>query len=379
MMRLLHRIGVMVVNQLHRMVAEGQSLWLVILPILIIYVLGISLQGVFSSDFSLAEPYRVGVVEGRAGLGGFATEALRGLPQFFTVATEADPVETRRRVLRQESDAAVIVPPGFPAEPVAIVAPPGSVVAGILDGVLRRAAGQPGVVDAADGAVELAVTEIVPAAPEVGSEGVESPWAGVGSYQYYGIGLTVMFAMFAAHVAMTYCAGDLASGAYARIRANGVSRPAYLAGGYVSAMVMGAAFILFMRGATSLVFGVTWGNWLAWAILTLAGAAAVAAISFLLMSLAPRNPKKVDDAGGSLFTILAILGGSTWPLHTMPDWLARALAWLPNRVVLEGYFKVASGGGPATVADELRILGVATLALFAAAWVVSGVRARREA
>ncbi|WP_324716674.1 ABC transporter permease [Carboxydochorda subterranea] len=376
-MRCGRSIGVIAMNLVHRLLLEGAPLWLFALPIVIIFILGVSMRGALSGEFIPAEPYRVAVAGDRSAPAQAVTEALGAKPELFTVARAAGPAEARRSVLAREADAALIVPARFPDEPIAVVAPPGGMVAEILQPVVRAAAAQASL--AGTEIVNMAVTEVV--TPEkTGKPGrADFPWSSAGSFQYFGIGLTVMFAMFGSHAVMTYCARDRASGAYARIRASGLSLPAYLVAGFVGAVLMGSLFIAFMRVATALLFGVVWGPPLACAALSVAGAAGTAAMSFVVMSLAPRNPRLVDQAGGVLFMLLAFAGGSSLPLPLMPDWFARGFAWLPNRAMLDGYFELATGGGLSAIADELRILVVATLTLFAVAWVISSCRAAEEA
>ena len=135
-MRALRHIIVIAGNQLRRVALDGALIWLVGLPILIIYVLGITLHGAFATDFSPAEPMRIGLVEHESvselGVG----DALEAMPQFFVIDRYYDEEAARQAVLARSSRAAVIVPPEFPNEPATVVTDPSSLVGEILAGVL---------------------------------------------------------------------------------------------------------------------------------------------------------------------------------------------------------------------------------------------------
>src|SRR5690606_26518943 len=145
------------------------------------------------------------------------------------------------------------------------------------------------------------------------------------------------FVMFAAHTTTISSASDRLSGAYARTRTLGVSRTTFLAAGVITSVAVAICFMGMMTGSTFLLFGVRWGEWLAWGVLTLATATTMAALSFVLASVMGK-PQILEQVGSTLFTVLSFLGGSSMPLPVLPVWLASALSWLPNRVALEGYF-----------------------------------------
>lgn len=361
---LLKGAGTIAGHRFKRFALGGSWVWF-LLPLVIIYVLGISMQGLFANEFTPPEPYRVAV----AGDGARAAAALKTLgsrPELFAVVRVADEEEARAAVLAKKSDAAVIVPPDGQGEPIRVAAAPGAVVGEVIGGALRSSLG--------DGEPGQA-GEPVPA----GSDHQAPSWSAASSFGYYAVGITVMFLMYVAHAAMIYSAKDRSSGAYARMRTLGVSHAAFLVAGYVASFGVGAAFVLVMAAATRLLFGVAWGDPLAWAAVTVAGAAGAASISFLIAAAMPSNPKGVDNAGSTLFTIVAMLGGSTVPLSVLPEWFESSFGWLPNRKALDAYFTVAAGGGLADAAGDVGYLLVVALLFVIAGIGVAGLRAKREA
>ena len=390
-------IGTISGHMLRRSAVEGAWVWIA-LPLLIIYVLGISLQGLFAQDFAPPRPYTV-VVAGDAGpAASEVSGVLRARPDLFDVSVTVDGRVAQQSVLERKADAAVIVPGAYPGEPVLVVAAPGTVVreavAGAVEAALRRLNPGEEAGGRAAGAAESEAAVADPGATADGGSGAGAagdgagaalgasrtlpPWAKAGSFDYYAVGTTIMFLMYTVHASMIYCARDRASGAYARIRSFGISRTAYLAAGFLSSVAAGIVFVLAMAVLTRILYGVDWGDPLAWAAVAVAAAAGAAAVSFVVAAVVPPNPKSLDNAGSTLFTILAFLGGSTVPLSVLPDWFAKAFAWLPNRIALEGFFIAASGGGLPDVAGRALTLLLVAFALVATGWTISSVRAKRE-
>lgn len=376
----LRQIGVMSVNHLRRIALDKALLWLIGMPLVIIYVLGITMHGLFGGEFTPARPFKVVVAATGDAIpvSQRIAEQLSGSPKYFAVEQAAGADQARRAVLNRNADAALLVSERDPG--LTIVAHPESVAAQSLAAALRSLELEPRVVPgtaaaseatgpketpeataaaAASGPARLAAeasgeSEAAGAVPDV-------PWARVGSFQYFSVAIVVMFLMFASHSAMTYSVEDRTTGAYLRMRAMGISRLTYLSAGVASAALVGVAFALVMSLITWALFRVNWGNPAAWALLTLGGAMSIAALSFLVMALLPENPKSVENAGGTIYTILSFLGGSTAPLNVMPTWFADFFAWLPNRRMLEGYLEIAKGAGVRDLGPEL--LGLAMTAL----------------
>lgn len=358
---------------LMRLVRDGSAIvWLIMLPLLIIFVLGVTVQGLFSPNFIPARPFRVAITEASSDAQQHLIRALGSQEDFFEIIPVSD-LDARRMVLDREVDAAVLVPNGYPEEAPVVVSEPGQAVGSILEEFIQTERWS---IAAVDSAVELARMEVASEGPN--TDAGDSPWLGLSAFEYYAVGLTVMFVMFAAHHAMVFTAGDRESGAYARVRAFGVKRETYLLGGWAAAVAIGVAFIAVMAGLTRLLFGVAWGDWLGWLVLTAVTAAAMASVSFLMSSVVAKS-STLEQLGSTVFMIMAMASGSSIPLHVLPSWLKSALAWLPSRVALEGYFQLSDGAHLRNLAPELAALGTTSLILFTLGWLISSVRARGEA
>lgn len=384
-MRSLRQIGAIAVHRLRRLALDGAPIWLIGMPLVIIYVLGITMQGLFSEEWTPVKPFRVVVAaaEGADEAAQRVADQLARARHYFVVEL-ADGKETARRsVLDRTADAALVV---AAEEPVfTVIAAPGSVVSEALPSALRRlereaaeaaersAEGEKGASTVSEAGASSAATgggDVSQSQGEPPAAVLQAPWEGVGAFEYFSAAMVVMFMAFASHSAMTYATRDRATGAYLRIRSLGISRGTYLASSVVSAALNGAAFALMMAVITRVLFRVQWGDPVAWSLLTLTGAMCIGALSFFVMAILPDNPKTVESAGGTIYTILAFFGGSTVPLTIMPGWFTRLFAWLPNRRMLDGYLAIAKGGGPADLAGEFAGLAAAALVLLALASIV---------
>lgn len=365
----LRQVGVIAAHYLRRTALDAALVWLVAMPLAIIYILGITMHGLFSAEFTPAKPYRIvlALVDETQRIADSFSQA----PDYFAVDQVATEQDARRAVLEREADAAIIGTGGDPA--FKVIAPPGSVVIEILAAALRK-------IDQEQG-YQSPPPEQAQANGESGraATALDPPWVGVGSFEYFSVAITVMFMTFACHSAMTYTAEDRTTGTYWRIRAMGISRSTYLAAGFASAALIGAVFALMMAVMTRVLFRVVWGDSVAWTLMTIGGAVSIAALSFLIMALLPDNPRSVENAGGAVYTILSFLGGSTVPLTLMPGWFLRIFSWLPNRRMLDGYLAIAQGAGVTSLGRELLGLAAATLAMLAMAGLIMRTMKREGA
>lgn len=381
----LRQTGAIAVHHLRRVALDGAPIWLIGMPLVIIYVLGVTMSGLFTAEFTPAKPFRVVVAAAEPGPETSGTVRLlvgelSQAPDFFVVEQASGKEAARQAVLGRTADAAVVVSAEGPA--FTVIASPGSVVADVVAGTLRHmeregviasGASSSGSPPRSQSPAQGAAADEAgsPPGPVAADAIFDAPWEGVGAFQYFSAAIMIMFMTFAGHSAMTYTVKDRATGAYLRIRSIGVSRGTYLAAGVVSSALVGAAFSTLMALITRVLFHVHWGDPLAWSLLTVTGAVSVAALSFLVMAVLPDNPKTVESAGSTIYTILSFLGGSTVPLTIMPDWFTRLFAWLPNRRMLDGYLAVAQGVTTGSLVSELTGIIVTAAVLMAVATLVT--------
>ena len=373
-------------NPLVRLAGDrGALVMLVLFPLLLNLILGVSLQKAFSPDFRPDRPVRVALaVEPGPRARALASALEAGAPSDLVRVVGATSAEAARRALaRREVDAAVQVPAGVPGEPVRVLVEPGTLAAAITRSVV---AGALAAVPAADRpAVPVEVTyRTATAFPAAGGEaGAGRPDAGdpaalPGSSRaldYYAVALGAMMIYFAAARGTESLLEDRKTGVYFRVRAGGVGRMTYFLGKIAGSMLTAILFMVVMALATRACFGVHWGDPAAWFLLTLAAALAAAGLNGVLMALV-RRPEWLDGISAAVFQVLGFFGGSMMPLAIFPDALDRISRFLPNRWMLDGYLQVAAGAGIGGIADEVRVLVLMGAALLLAGWACDAAAGR---
>jgi len=130
--------------------------------------------------------------------------------------------------------------------------------------------------------------------------------------------------------------------------------------GRLGIALLQAAYIVLV---TAVAFGVSWGDPLAAAALILAFGVVSAAVAMLVGALAG-NPDQASSLGVFLGLALAAIGGCMIPVALMPETMRQLSRAVPHSWALLGLQElVRGGGGIASVALNLAVLGVFGLVL----------------
>lgn len=373
--------AVIAVNQLHRISLDrSHLLWMVALPLALVLVLGASLTPLMGGAFEPTQPFEVAVTAGDAAAGQAVATALGRAPEHLRVTTQQVADDARRRVLQRQGDVAVIVPDDFPAAPMTLVGAPGHVAVEVVAAVIREVmAADEALLGAAFGAapVPLTVTTVADDVPADAPAGAGEAWRQADAYGYYAVGMAVFFALITAHAGLMEHAADGRGGIAARTRAMGVGRGTRMLGGVLGSV----AFVAAVLGALALgswgLFGVGWGDPVAWLALTAVGSIAFVAVNLLVLAAVPQ-PAAFESIGTVVNMGMGMLGGSLTPLAVFPEALSSRFTWLPNRALLDGYLALSAGGGWSDLAGPFARMALAAVVAFALAAIVAMARAARE-
>jgi ABC-2 type transport system permease protein len=126
---------------------------------------------------------------------------------------------------------------------------------------------------------------------------------------------------------------------------------------------MGAAQVGILILASSVFFGVKWGDTLGLAVLILATVIGATGWGMLITAIA-RTPGQVGSLGSAIMLIFGILGGSFVNLEQMPP-LVRTLSKItPNAWGLDGFTTLALGGTLPNLAEPITALFIMGTVLF---------------
>jgi ABC-2 type transport system permease protein len=371
---------------LRRTLRERSNIFfLVVFPMLLILILGVSFGGEFTP--------RVGIVAAELDRQPLAAELVSDLEDSagIDVRRVDDQDALTGMVERGQLEAGLVVPAGYDAELRRGAGPEltylvrpgqeGQQVAAIVNSViaeqrstvqvarfLQEQAGQP---------FEAAVANARAAAQLVAAIQVETSTAGdavfPASLGRFDLGASAELVLFIFITSMT------AATALVETRRLGVSRRMLSTPTGISTVIAGEALgrlavaatqgVIIMVGS-ALVFGVSWGDPVAAVVLMLSFALVASAVGLLVGAVSPSSELAI--AVGLLFGLgLGALGGSMMPLEFFPPTMLTLAHVTPHAWANEAFAElVRHGGGLLDIMPQLAVLLGAAAAIYALAAVL---------
>jgi len=141
-------------------------------------------------------------------------------------------------------------------------------------------------------------------------------------------------------------------------------------------LVIQFGIIIFM---TSKIFNNYWGAPVKDVLILFGGIIlAVSAWSVFTASVSP-TPASADIIGNLGILLMAVLGGSIYPLTSMPEGIRRISVLTINRWAMDGFMVLFSGSSVTDTSTHALALSAAALALFAASALIMRFAGRRGA
>ncbi len=318
--------------------------------------------------------------------------------------------EARRQVEDDEIAALVIIPTGFSAgifpdqqsgqiqeaAPVEIYTNPArpissSVVQSIIDGFVNQ-------VETGVTAVNVSITQLIsngliPADPasigaasqEIaeqlfeGSSGqitspitlvrnskVETPEEN-NAMAYFAPGMALLFLMYTVTLGGRSFLAERDEGTLPRLLVSPTSNAQVLGGKVLGILLTGIVQVGILILASSLIFGLTWGNPLGISLLIITTAMAATGWGLLLASFA-KTTSQITSSGTTVMLIFGILGGSFIPVPDFGiiNWASKIT---PHVWALDGFTTLSQGGSVLNIATSLLALLIMAAILFGIATV----------
>lgn len=317
-----------------------------------------------------------------------------------------DTAEARRRVDDDEIAAAVFIPAGFtdsiipqqetgaPGVPAAIEVyanPARPISAGVVESVVQGFVSQ---VETGVLSVEVAMTQLVQSGrvsladmdalagmgQEMGARLVVEPAAApieirretaaagddnFNALTYFAPAMAVAFLMYTVSLGGRSILAEREEGTLPRLLASPTSAVQVLAGKMVGIFLTGVAQVGVLILASTLLFGLRWGDPLGVLLLVLAVSAAATGWGVLLAAFA-RNSGQVATYGSAMMLLFAIVGGSFVPV-ARDTLMAQVGKITPNAWAIDGFTALGQGGTLADIGGALLGLAVMAVLLFAVA------------
>jgi len=160
---------------------------------------------------------------------------------------------------------------------------------------------------------------------------------------YIAPGMALMFLMYTVSYGGRSILAERAQGTLPRLLVSPTSPSQILGGKVFGIFLTGAAQMLILIGASSLLFQLKWGDSIGVILLVLAAVFGATGWGMIITALA-RTPGQVASIGTAIMLIFGIMGGSFINLEQMPPFVQTFSKITPNAWALDGFTTLALGG-----------------------------------
>ncbi len=188
---------------------------------------------------------------------------------------------------------------------------------------------------------------------------------------YLAPGMALMFLMYTVSYGGRSILTEKAQGTLPRLLVSPTNSMQILAGKVFGIFLTGAAQMLILIGATTLLFQLRWGDSLGVIILVLAAVFGATGWGMLITALA-RTPAQVGSIGSAIMLIFGIMGGSFISLENMPPAVQLFSKITPNAWALNGFTTLGLGGTLADLSTPITALLTMGTILFLTSVVLFG-------
>jgi len=196
----------------------------------------------------------------------------------------------------------------------------------------------------------------------------------ISSFEYYSVGMTTMFILFAASYGSKSLLEEKDNNTYQRMIMAGTSKWKIAAGKFFTIFTFALMQIITMVIYSSLVLGVNWGNLALIALISICTVFSVAGIGTMIAAATYRieNYKMANVFDTVIIQAMALLGGSFFPINILPGFLQKLSIISVNGLALKSFLKVMRGYGIGEIQTYLLILiGMGVIFTVVAVYILS--------
>ncbi|MCP3990716.1 MAG: ABC transporter permease [Actinomycetia bacterium] len=184
---------------------------------------------------------------------------------------------------------------------------------------------------------------------------VEGSGRGSDPGSYFAVSLSVFFLFFTVQFGVLSLLEEREMGTLNRLLVAPLSTGTVLVAKLLSSLVIGAATMVVLVAATTVIVDATWGNLIGVSVLVLFGILTAMALATLVGAMA-RTTEQAGAYASIAAVVLGLLGGTFFPIDTAPGFLTVVSYASPHRWLLEGFRDLSYGAGVADLAPSLTIL-----------------------
>ncbi|RPJ25039.1 MAG: ABC transporter permease [Chloroflexi bacterium] len=180
---------------------------------------------------------------------------------------------------------------------------------------------------------------------------------------YMAPGMALMFLMYTVSYGGRSILAERSQGTLPRLLISPTSTSQVLGGKVLGIFFMGLAQVGILILASSIFFGVQWGDAIGLVVLILAAVFGATGWGMLITALS-RTPGQVANVGSAIMLIFGILGGSFINLEQMPAAIRTFSKITPNAWGLDGFTTLALGGTLPSLMEPIAALLIMGALLF---------------
>jgi len=199
---------------------------------------------------------------------------------------------------------------------------------------------------------------------------------------YYAAAMLAMFVLFAAGHGGRMLLEEKEQYTYQRMSIAGITGMGILTGKILTVFLIALMQVAVMTAYSHYVLKVQWGDFLSVAMIGIAASAAVAGVGAAVAAAAWRsgNYKMADVFETAIIQVMALLGGSFFPLDLLPTALQNFSFLSLSGIILKAYQKTMMGYGMDAVLEYIGILaGIGAVFAVLAAAIMHGGRRSADA
>jgi ABC-2 type transport system permease protein len=186
---------------------------------------------------------------------------------------------------------------------------------------------------------------------------------------YMAPGMALLFLMYTVSYGGRSILAERSQGTLPRLLVSPTSTAQVLGGKVLGIFFTGIAQVGILILASSIFFGVRWGDTAGLVALILATVFGATGWGLLITAIA-RTPAQVTNTGTALMLIFGILGGSFINLEQMPPFIQSISKITPNAWGLDGFTTLALGGTLPSLMEPITALFMMGALLFTVAVVL---------
>lgn len=227
-------------------------------------------------------------------------------------------------------------------------------------------------------ALAAADTAVQPARMEITNVSeIAQEFAGLGQFDYGAASQVLLFVFLISLAGSTTLIQSRRLGVTRRTLAAPVTTPQAVVGQALGRLAIAATQGAYIMAASSLLFGVDWGN-LALAFLVVLVFGLVAAGAAMVLGSVVDNDAAAGGVGVGVGLVLGALGGAMYPIELFPDTLRTVAHATPHAWAAQALAEVQRhGAGLVDILPELGVLlGFAAVLLLVGAWTLRRSLAR---